>query len=103
MPIKVASSSNLNKHGVLRLPKHWFQRWSYLCHKTQLASNVLISNTYRDVNSNRAEVNGGAIYLEQIHSKIYLQKQQAEFWNTLPNVRLNFINNSAEKGGAIYV
>ena len=58
-------------------------------------------NTHIDLTSNRAEVNGGGIYLEQ-NSKIYIRKNEPEFFNEL-NVQLHFIDNRAEKGGAIYV
>ena len=67
-----------------------------------IASNILISNTDMDVNSNIAKVNGGAIYLEQ-NSKIYVQKHEPEDHVTGPKVRLDFTSNSAEKGGAIFV
>ena len=67
-----------------------------------IASNIVISNTYMEVNSNIAKVNGGAIYLEQ-NSKIYVQKRELEFRNDELKVRLDFTSNSAEKGGAIYV
>ena len=67
-----------------------------------IASNILISNTYIEVNSNIAKVNGGAIYLEQ-NSKIYVQKHEPEIRNIEPKVRLDFTSNSAEKGGAIFV
>ena len=67
-----------------------------------IASNILISNTYIEVNSNTAKVNGGAIYLEQ-NSKIYVQKHEPEIRNIEPKVRLDFTSNSAEKGGAIFV
>ena len=68
------------------------------------ASNILISNTYMLVNLNRAQVNGGAMYLEQ-NSKIYIQKYEHELvdYAAEPKVKLNFTSNSAEKGGAIYV
>ena len=42
-----------------------------------IASNIHISNTYMEVNSNIAKVNGGAIYLEQ-NAKIYVQKHEPE-------------------------
>ena len=66
-----------------------------------IASNILISNTYMDVSSNIAKVNGGAIYLEQ-NSKIYVQKHEPED-HTRIQVRLDISGNSAEKGGAIFV
>ena len=68
-----------------------------------IASNILISNTYMEVNSNVAKVNGGAIYLEQ-NSKIYVQKHEPEYYSdAVLKVRLNFTSNSAEKGGAIFI
>ena len=67
-----------------------------------IASNIHISNTYMEVNSNIAKENGGAMYLEQ-NSKIYVQKYEPEFRLTEPKVRLDFTSNSAEKGGAIFV
>ena len=67
-----------------------------------IASNVHISNTSMEVNSNIAKVNGGAMYLEQ-SSKIYVQKYELEFRAAGPNVRLDFTSNYAEKGGAIFV
>ena len=67
-----------------------------------IASNIHISNTDMEVNSNIAKVNGGAIYLEQ-NSKIYVQKYEQEYYYTVRKVRLNFTSNSAEKGGAIFV
>ena len=65
-----------------------------------IESNIHISETYVDFNSNRAITNGGAIYLGQ-NSKIYLLKNEPDRGNL--NVRLDFTNNSAEKGSAIYV
>ena len=67
-----------------------------------IASNIHISNTYMEVNSNIAKVNGGAIYLEQ-NSKIYVQKHEPEDYDTGLQVRLDFTSNSAENGGAIFV
>ena len=67
-----------------------------------IASNVHISNTSMEVNSNIAKVNGGAIYLEQ-NSKIYVQKHEIDNTDLRLNVRLDFTHNTAEKGGAIYV
>ena len=67
-----------------------------------IASNIHISNTYMEVNSNIAKINGGAIYLEQ-NSKIYVRKHATEEYDTVLNVRLDFTSNSAEKGGAIFV
>ena len=73
-----------------------------------IASNIQISNTLADFNSNRAKLYGGAIYLEQ-NSKIYVQKNEHEFYRNANasllawNIRLDFTCNSAEKGGAIYV
>ena len=67
-----------------------------------IASNIHISNTYMDVDSNIAKVNGGAIYLEQ-NSKIYVQKHEPEDHVTVPKVSLDFTSNSAKKGGAIFV
>ena len=67
-----------------------------------IASNIHISNTYMEVSSNIAKINGGAIYLEQ-NSKIYVQKYEQETLSTGLKVRLNFTSNSADKGGAIYI
>ena len=67
-----------------------------------IASNIHISNTFMDVNSNKAKVNGGAMYLEQ-NSKINVQKYDMDFVDSELNVRLDFTSNSAEKGGAMYV
>ena len=67
-----------------------------------IASNIFIPHTNMDVNSNIAKVNGGAIYLEQ-NSKIYVQKHELEYQDTVLKVRLDFTSNSAEKGGAIFV
>ena len=67
-----------------------------------IASNIHISNTYMEVSSNIAKVNGGAIYLEQ-NSKIYVQKHELEIRNTELKVRMDFTSNSAENGGAIFV
>ena len=67
-----------------------------------IASNIHISNTYMEVSSNIAKVNGGAIYLEQ-NSKIYVQKHKPEYRSIGPRVRLDVTSNSAEKGGAIFV
>ena len=67
-----------------------------------IASNIHISNTYMEVNSNIAKINGGAIYLEQ-NSKIYVRKHAPDNYDTVLNVRLDFTSNSAEKGGAIFV
>ena len=66
-----------------------------------IASNIHISNTYMEVSSNIAKVNGGAIYLEQ-NSKIYVRKHKPEL-DTELKVRMDFTSNSAEKGGAIFV
>ena len=67
-----------------------------------IASNIHISNTYMEVNSNIAKVNGGAIYLEQ-NSKIYVQKHEPEGYDTGLQVKLDITSNSAENGGAIFV
>ena len=67
-----------------------------------IASNIVISNTNMDVNSNIAKVNGGAIYLEQ-NSKIYVQKHGPEYYSPTEHVSLDFTSNSAEKGGAIFI
>ena len=67
-----------------------------------VASNIHISNSNMEFNSNIAKTNGGAIYLEQ-NSKIYLQKSEQEAHDTELKVRMDFTNNSAEKGGAIFV
>ena len=67
-----------------------------------IASNILISNTSMDVNSNIAKVYGGAIYLEQ-NSKIYVQKNEFEYFSDRRLVRLDFTSNSADKGGAIFI
>ena len=66
-----------------------------------IASNVQISNTHVHLNLNAANIDGGAMFLEQ-NSKIYLQKNVPDSTNCL-KVSLDFANNSAEKGGAIYV
>ena len=69
-----------------------------------IASKIQISNTSVDFNSNRAIMNGGAMYLGQ-NSNIQLRKIEPDNVRDDLNlsVRLNFTNNSAEKGGAIYV
>ena len=68
-----------------------------------IASNIQISNTFVDFNSNTAITNGGAMYLGQ-NSKIQLLKHKPDYvWDDNLHVRLDFTSNSAEKGGAIYV
>ena len=75
-----------------------------------IASNIHISKTYMKVSSNIAEVNGGAIYLEQ-NSKIYVQKHEPDYYFDAVSrdiliqvrLRLDITSNSAEKGGAIFV
>ena len=66
-----------------------------------IASNLKIAKTYLDFDSNVANQNGGAIYLEQ-NSKIYVQKNERDSPHNLI-VKLDFTGNFAEKGGAIYV
>ena len=66
-----------------------------------IASNIQISNMHVHFNLNAAKADGGAMYLEQ-NSKIYLQKNIPDPTNHL-EVSLDFVNNSAEQGGAIYV
>ena len=69
-----------------------------------IGSTIQISKSYVNFNSNRAKMNGGAMYLGQ-NSKIQLQKTEPDYVrddNNL-NVRLDFNNNSAGKGGAIYI
>ena len=68
-----------------------------------IASNIQISKSSVKLNSNTAIMNGGAMYLGQ-NSKIYLLKDEPDYiMSDDLNVRLDFTNNSAEKGGAIYV
>ena len=67
-----------------------------------IASKIQISKTYIDFNSNRAIMNGGAIYLGQ-NSKIQLRKIEPDYVLHDHNLRLDFTSNSAEKGGAIYI
>ena len=68
-----------------------------------MASNIQISNTFVDFNSNTAITNGGAMYLGQ-RSKIQLLKNKPDYVGDYNlHVRLDFTSNSAEKGGAIYV
>ena len=68
-----------------------------------IASNMYISKTSVDFNSNTAITNRGAMYLGQ-NSKIQLLKNEPDYlWDENLNVRLDFTSNSAEKGGAIYI
>ena len=68
-----------------------------------IASNIQISNTFVDFNSNTAITSGGAMYLGQ-NSKIQLLKNEPDYvWDDNVHVRLDFTSNFAEKGGAIYV
>ena len=68
-----------------------------------IASNIQISKTFVNFDSNRAIMNGGAMYLGQ-NSKIRLLKSEPDYiWDDNLQVRVDFTNNSAEKGGAIYV
>ena len=68
-----------------------------------IGSTIQISKSYVHFNSNRAKMNGGATYLGQ-NSKILLLKDEPDFVSSDDlNVRLDFTNNSAGKGGAIYV
>ena len=68
-----------------------------------MASNIQISNTFVDFNSNTAITNGGAMYLGQ-NSKIQLFKNEPDYVrDDNLHVRLDFTSNSAKKGGAIYV
>ena len=68
-----------------------------------IASNIHISKTHVDFNSNRAVTDGGAMYLGQ-NSRISLLKNEPDYMvDDNLNVRLDFTNNSAKKGGAIFV
>ena len=68
-----------------------------------IASNIQITNTFVDFNSNTAITNGGAMYLGQ-NSKIQLLKNKPDYvWDDNLHIKLDFTSNSAEKGGAIYV
>ena len=68
-----------------------------------IASNIYIFTGSVDFNSNRAIMNGGAMYLGQ-NSNISLVKGEPDFVSSDNlNVRLDFTSNSAEKGGAIFV
>ena len=68
-----------------------------------IASTIQISNTSIDFNSNRATMNGGAMYLGQ-NSQISLLKNEPDYvCDDNLNVRLDFTSNSAENGGAIFV
>ena len=68
-----------------------------------MASNIQITNTFVDFNSNTAITNGGAVYLGQ-NSKIQLLKNEPDYvGNDNLHVRLDFTSNTAKKGGAIYV
>ena len=68
-----------------------------------IASNIHISNTSVDFISNTAIMNGGAMYLGQ-NTKIVLHKYKLDcVQDDHLNTRLDLTNNSAEKGGAIYV
>ena len=68
-----------------------------------IGSTIQISKSYVDFSSNRAKMKGGAMYLGQ-NSKISLLKDEPDFVSSDDlNVRLDFTNNSAGKGGAIYV
>ena len=68
-----------------------------------IASNIQITNTFVDFNSNTATMNGGAMYLGQ-NSKIQLIKHKPQYvWDYNLYVRLDFTSNTAKKGGAIYV
>ena len=65
-------------------------------------SNVKLSSTYVNFHSNRAIRNGGAMYLRQ-NSMIYLLKTEPDYVGKENlKVRLDFTNNSAKKGGALY-
>ena len=68
-----------------------------------IASTIYIYTGFVDFNSNRAIMNGGAMYLGQ-NSNISLVKGEPDYVSSDDlNVRLDFTNNSAEKGGAIFV
>ena len=68
-----------------------------------IASNIHISKCHVGFNSNRAINKGGAMYLGQ-NSKVQLLKIEPDHvWEDNLKVRLDFTNNFAEKGGAIYV
>ena len=76
-----------------------------------ITSNIQISDTYVEFTSNKANENGGAVYLEQ-NAKIYIRKNVSEpdheslhhnNSSFVKKVSLDFTSNSAEKGGAIYV
>ena len=62
-----------------------------------IASNIHISNTYMEVSSNIAKVNGGAIYLEQ-NSKIYVQKHEPEYYIDDVNMNRKFIIPNNKSG-----
>ena len=68
-----------------------------------IATTIYIYTGSVEFNSNRAKMNGGAMYLGQ-NSNISLAKNEPDYVSSDDlNVRLDFTNNSAEKGGAIYV
>ena len=68
-----------------------------------IASNIQITNSFVDFNSNTAIMNGGAMYLGQ-NSKIQLFKNKPDYLrDDNLHVRLDFTSNTAKKGGAIYV
>ena len=68
-----------------------------------IASTIKISHSLVNINSNTAIVNGGGMYVDQ-STKIYLLKPDFEIMD-LPQimVRFNFIANSAQCGGGIFI
>ena len=68
-----------------------------------IASSIQISKISVNFDSNRAIMNGGAMYLGE-NSKIHLQKVEPDYLeDDNLHVSLEFTNNYAEKGGAMYV
>ena len=68
-----------------------------------IASTIKISHSFVNINSNTASVNGGGMYVDQ-STKIYLLKRNLENGQTQVMVtRFNFIANSAQCGGGIFI
>ena len=98
--IEFTSDSDLEPTQIIQISNNTALSGGALC---AIASSIHISKTYVYFNSNRALMNGGAMYLGR-YSKIRLLKNVPEYVRD-DNfyVRLEFTSNSAEKGGAIYV
>ena len=98
---EIKFSSDSEQTQTLQITNNTALNGGALC---AIASNIQISKSSIDFNSNTAIMNGGAMYLGQ-NSKMYLLKNEPDYISADDlKVRLDFTSNSAgKKGGAIFV